>query len=145
MRKILMVVALSAFCLPATLQAQEEGENALPSLAETEAQTSVNTADTKTVFLLICESDPQLLCVLDNKGNWINEVRSAKINFTIGEGKPQIECTMWAGPFKPSKPKVITWDLIQIKSIDKQKFQTIIDSLQSDPSAVRKMITNNNL
>ena len=144
MRKILMVVAVAAFCL-STMQtsAYAQDTEGLPSLTE-ESTPSVST-NPKSVFLIICESNPEQLCVLDSKGSWISDVRSAKINFTIGSTKPQIECTMWAGPFKPSAPRVSTWDLVQIKSVDQDKFQTVIDSLQNDSSAVRKLITNNNL
>ena len=112
----------------------------LPSLTETADVKAV-----KAVFLLLCESDPQLMCVLDADGIWISNVRSAKIDFVIGLAKPQIECTMWSGPFKPTKPKVTSWDLLQVKSVTKDKFQTVVDSLQTDSAAVKKMITNSNL
>lgn len=141
-----MVAAVAVFCL-STMQtsAFAQDSEGLPSLTEDNTPSVEVKSDPKSVFLLICESNPEQLCVLDSSGSWISDVRSAKINFTIGSTKPQIECTMWAGPFKPSSPRVSTWDLIQIKSVSQEKFQTVIDSLQNDSAAVRKLISNNNL
>lgn len=87
------------------------------------------------VFIIFTDSKPDQLIVLDDNGTWMPNVKSVKIEMTIGEA-PTCTCTMWEGYYKPSNPITKTWSLKQAQSATPQEFQGMIDSLQKNPSAL---------
>lgn len=92
---------------------------------------------TASAYLIICDSDPEKIIVLDESGKWLPTVKSADIQFAVGQ-KPKITCILYSGAFKPTNPTTKTSLLSEVKTVTATEFQGMIDSLQVDPSALRK-------
>lgn len=92
------------------------------------------------VLLIVCDAEPSKFILLDSDGKWLSSVREAKINYTL-LAQPTIDCVMYDGPFKPSKPKTKTWNIIELKSVSSEEFYGYVDSLQDDPLAIKKMLS----
>lgn len=110
----------------------------------TEEETTLTTAAPAqgSAFIIVCDSSPNQVIVLDSQGKWLPTVRSAKVEIEIG--KPaSITCVMWSGQFKPSNPETRTWTLSQMKSVNAQQFQTYVDQLQTNPNAIAQGMTGN--
>lgn len=90
------------------------------------------------VFLIVCDSDPTKIIVLDNSGKWMNNVKAANVSMKLGQ-PTSLECIMWDGPFKPSNPSCLTWELLQLQSMSAVEFQKMTDGLQSDPLFIKKI------
>jgi len=91
------------------------------------------------VFIVVCDANPSQILILDEDGKWIDTIRSIELSFVMGQ-RPNVKCTMWSGPFKPTVPDVKVWNLAQLKSVSEDEFQQMVDSLQTDPEAVRRRI-----
>lgn len=95
---------------------------------------------TKPAFVVICDSSPDRIIVLDELGKWVHRVKEAEIRI---EGQVStIKCLMYEGTFRPSNPEIKVWKLIQIKSVPDAEFQSLIDGLQTDPDAVKKKFSS---
>lgn len=94
---------------------------------------------TDAVFIIACDADPKKLIVLDSMGKWLSDVKSTQITFALNS-QPVVVCTMYQGLIRPTQPKIGTWKLAQFKSVSLKEFQDMIDALQKDPDAVRKML-----
>lgn len=94
------------------------------------------------ILVIVCDSKPEKLLVLDAAGKWIPSVQSIEVKLEIGRTTPKAICTLWSGPIKPTKPEVRTWDLAQLKSVSSSEFDQMVDQVQSDPEAIRKRLTN---
>lgn len=91
----------------------------------------------KSAFLIICDTNPSKVIVLDDTGKWMHRVRETEIKI---DGNTMMKCTMYEGYYRPSSPEVKTWKLAQIKTVSETEFQTMINSLQISPDAVRKQM-----
>lgn len=92
------------------------------------------------VLLIVCDAEPSKFILLDSDGKWLANVREAKINYSL-LAQPTIDCVMYEGPFKPTKPKTKTWNIVELKSVSSEEFYNYVDSLQDDPSAIKKMLS----
>lgn len=138
----LSLLALATLILFVTASAQDATTAELPRLDDGAAIVPVTpVAPTNSVFIIVCDAKPGQILVLDSTGTWLSTVRDAKIEFIIGENTPKVTCTMWSGPLKPTKPDVKSWDLAQLKSVTDAEFQKMVDSLQVDPEAIRRRVT----
>ena len=118
--------------------AQEDGDDPVAGGA---AQVANEDMD---VFVIVCDAKPGQMLILDDQGDWMPDAREAKIAVAIGpDAQPSIECTMWTGLFRPTNPLVKNWTVNQIKSVNLVEFQKMVDDLQTDPSAIRKALANN--
>lgn len=91
------------------------------------------------VYIIVCDAKPDQILLLNNSGVWLQTVRSVDIKFSI-DIPPTVTCTMWAGPYRPTNPEVKVWGLSQIKSVNITEFQDMVDSLQTDPEAIRRRV-----
>ena len=94
------------------------------------------------VYVIVCDAEPGQMVVLDSNGVWLSSVRTVEITFTIGAANPKAKCTMWAGPIRPNNPVVENWNLAELKSVAAEEFQEMLDSLQTNPEAVRDRMPN---
>lgn len=94
----------------------------------------------KSVFLIVCDSAPNKIIILDDTGRWIHRVKEAEIKID-GSSTSTVKCLMYEGAFRPSQPETKTWRLSQIKTVSDVDFQGMIDGLQTDPEAVKKKLT----
>lgn len=138
--KKLALLPLVALLIVGLAYGQETTENELPRLDDGNT-TAAAPAAANSVFIICCDAKPGQILVLDSTGKWLSTVRDAEIKFTIGETVPTVKCTMWSGPFKPTNPEVRNWTLAQLKSVTATEFQQMVDSLQSDPEAIRRRVT----
>jgi hypothetical protein len=90
------------------------------------------------VFLVICDSSPSKIIVLDDTGKWLHRVRDTEIK--IDGSTPIIKCTLYEGHYRPTSPEIKVWRLNQIKTVSETEFQNMINKLQSDPEAVKKIL-----
>ena len=133
------------FCLVSAGQiwAQEEGEPAVGAAVAEDAGAAAN--EIMDVFVIVCDAKPGQMLILNDQGDWVPDAREAKINVAIGpEAKPSIECTMWTGLFRPTNPVIRNGTVNQIKSVNIDEFQKMVDDLQVDPSAIKKALMANN-
>lgn len=91
------------------------------------------------VFVVLCDARPGQLLVINSEGKWLAGVRSVEIKSEVGKDAT-ISCQMWDGPIRPSRPQVKTWTLAQVKTIPQTEFQRLVDSLQTDPDAIRSFL-----
>lgn len=89
-------------------------------------------------FLIVCDSDPSQILVLDSTGKWLPDVKEAEVVVKLGR-PAQLKCILWAGNIKPSKPAILSWDLAQIQSASLEEFQGMVDGLQSDPTFIKRV------
>jgi len=112
-----------------------------PTIEETTlASAPTATTPAANAFVIVCDSRPNQIIVLDAQGKWIPTVQSATIKVEIGHS-PQITCVMWSGLFKPTNPETKVWTLAQMKSVTAQQFQQYVDQLQTDPSAIARSLS----
>ena len=115
------------------IRGTESDQQAIPRLDSQPASGSI--------LVIVCDSKPEKLLVLDATGKWIPAVQSVELKLEIGRTTPKAICTLWSGPIKPTNPEVKTWDLAQLKSVSAAEFDKMIDSVQTDPDAIKKMLT----
>lgn len=118
---------------PTPPKPQEESQESQESQEETQTQSTKYS--TEHIFIIFTDSKPDQVIVLDDNGIWMPDVKSIKIEMEIGQ-QPTCSCVMWSGYYKPSNPFKQTWSLKQARSVDPEKFQSMIDDLQKDPSAI---------
>lgn len=139
------LILMLGFVTMGTLGAQESAdppnnaatqppENPLPRLDDVKPPESV--------FLIVCDANPDKIIVLNGQGKWIPTVKEAMIKFQTGI-KPKITCMMYSGFYKPTNPEVKVWQIAQLKSVTPVEFQQMIDSLQKDPESIKKAIPQN--
>lgn len=104
-----------------------------PFLAEPQIDTD------KSAFLIICDTAPHKIIVLDDTGKWMHRVRETEIK--IDSNSTLMKCVMFEGHYRPSSPESKNWKLAQIKTVSETEFQTMINELQSDPDVVRKKLS----
>ena len=107
-----------------------------PTAAQVVVEKKTKTEEIKQVFVMVCDSAPHKLIILDESGKWMHRVKEADIR--IDNGNSTVRCMLYEGSFKPTSPEVKTWRLAQLKSITEAEFQSHIDNLQTDPDAVKK-------
>lgn len=90
-------------------------------------------------FLVSCESQPNKVIVLDSTGKWVSTVKSIEIKFDIG-APATLVCVCYEGNFKPTKPQVKSWNLVQIKTVGAAEFQQMVDAVQGNPDAFKDML-----
>ncbi len=90
-------------------------------------------------FVVVCDAKPGQMIVLDSTGQWVSGVKVIKLDLEVGQ-VPSISCIIYEGQYRPSKPTTKTWVLTQIKTVSAADFQQMIDSLQTDPNAIRAML-----
>lgn len=93
------------------------------------------------ILVIVCDSNPEKWLVLDSDGKWIHAVRSIEVKLEIGKSTPRAICTMWSGPIRPTNPEIKTWDLSQLKTVSPTEFDQMVDSVQSDPEAIKKRLS----
>ena len=86
----------------------------------------------KEVFMIVNESDINKVLIVSVDGRWISDARGVTVKTNIGQisGKPTVECMMYKGLFKPTKPETKKWTLASIITADNTEFQKILDGLQ---------------
>lgn len=97
--------------------------------------TNTRTQSDSHVFIIIADSSPDQVIVLDANGKWLPDIKSVTFTVTIGED-PTCTCVMWSGFYRPTDPVEITWPLRQVRSVGLTEFKSMIDSLQNDPMAL---------
>ena len=147
---MLAIITLPAFILAPqrlSLSATQNAEE-LPRLDEdakdspstpTATPKSTPKIESEFVYIIVCDAKPDQILLLNNNGVWLQTVRSVDIKFSI-DIPPTVTCTMWSGPYRPTNPEVKIWGLSQIKSVNITEFQDMVDSLQSDPEAIRRRV-----
>ena len=95
--------------------------------------------DPKTTFLLVCDTAPSKIIVLDDNGKWLHRVKEAEIK--IDGTTASIRCTLYEGHYRPTSPDIKIYRLSQVKSISESDFQTLINNLQDDPTAVKRFLS----
>ncbi len=88
-------------------------------------------------YLVVCDSDPSKIIVLDVTGKWLSEVKTASIVIKIGS-PATLRCELYSGSIRPSRPNIMNWDLAQVQSVTNADFQSMIDNLQTDPTYVKR-------
>lgn len=129
-----LLIAIVALLISSPHMANVGAQEDTPTTEDTTLTTA--TAQ-QSAFVIICDSKPNQIIVLDSTGEWLPTVRQAYIAIEIG--KPStIVCSMWSGQFKPTNIASKTWSLSQIKTVSVTQFQIYIDKLQIDPLAIAK-------
>lgn len=132
-----MKASIFTACMLATLVQM----TALAAFGQPPATTppvTVKKEETKTesVFVVVCDGKPGQMVVLDSNGKWIPNVKNIEIKLEVGQ-PATITCVIYEGVLKPSNPPVKTWSLSQMKTMSNSEFQKLVDSLQTDPSAIK--------
>ncbi len=91
------------------------------------------------VFVIVCDAKPGQMIVLDGDGKWVPSVKGIEIKFDVGQS-PTLTCTIYEGQFKPSRPQMKSWTISQMKTVSNAEFQRMVDSLQTDPEAIKSML-----
>ena len=91
------------------------------------------------VFAVVCDGKPGQMIILDSNGKWVPNVKNIEIKAEIGN-QAVITCTIYEGVLKPTRPNVKSWTLSQMKTVTNSEFQKLVDSLQSDPEAIKSML-----
>ncbi len=86
-------------------------------------------------FVIVCDSAPGKVIVLDKDGKWISTTKAVDVRFIIGH-EATISVVIYEGIVKPSKPEIRVWHLAQLKSVSALEFQKMVDNLQTDPTAI---------
>ena len=92
--------------------------------------------DPKSAFLLICDSSPSKIILLDEAGRWMHRVKEIEVR--IDGNSSVVKCTSYEGHYRPTSPDVRQFRLSQVKTVSESEFQAMINNLQTDPDAVRK-------
>lgn len=116
---------------------KKSGPEAAPSVKKEDDIPRLDTVGS--VFLIACDSQPNKVLVLDSTGKWLSAVKSVEIKFEIGQ-PVVITCTLYEGYLKPTKPQVKSWQLAQMKTVAPTEFQQMVDSVQSNPDAIKDML-----
>lgn len=95
-------------------------------------------SDVKNAFIIICDTSPGKTIVLDENGKWLHRVK--ELDIRLESNTLMMKCVMYEGPYKPSAPEIKSWRLSQVKSVSEQEFQTMINALQTDYDAVKRLI-----
>jgi hypothetical protein len=69
----------------------------------------------------------------------VPSVKEIDIKFEVGK-EASITCTIYEGVLKPSRPVTKTWTLAQMKTVSATEFQKMVDSLQTDPNAIKSLL-----
>ena len=146
---ILSVVLASCWAFTSVIEADESpkpGET-IVTVSATDAQvptpvpTPVPGTITKdSVFIIICDEKPGQVFVIDSAGKWLSTIRDVTISFSIGQKIPSVVCTLWSGPFKPTNPEIKTFELVQLKSVTNNEFQSMIDASETDPEVISHQV-----
>jgi hypothetical protein len=91
------------------------------------------------VFVIACDSAPTKVIILDQAGKWIPSIKQVEVKFEIGS-PATIVCVMYEGAIRPTNPVTKTWGLAQLKTVPATNFQQMIDTLQTNPDAIREML-----
>jgi hypothetical protein len=102
------------------------------------AQQDVKQEADRSAFLVVCDTSPSKIIVLDDTGKWLHRVRETEIKI---DTNATMKCIMYEGHYRPSNPEIKTWRLAQIKTVTEAEFQSMINNLQNDPDAVRKQMS----
>lgn len=94
----------------------------------------------KAAFLLICDTTPSKVIILDETGKWLH--RAKEIEVKVDGSTSTIKCTLYEGHYRPSSPEIKSFRLSQVKTVSETEFQTMINNLQTDPDAVRKSMAS---
>jgi hypothetical protein len=142
MKRLILLVVLAiptvAFSQDATLDLT--GEDPAPAAKKpVSAPATILTSGVKAVFCIICDAEPSKFIILDQDGQWVPDVHSAVFTFEPNK-TAEITCTIWVGPYKPTKPTEKTWKLEQMMTVPKDQFSKYVDELQADPKAVAKTL-----
>lgn len=89
-------------------------------------------------FLIVCDSAPNRILILDDAGKWMHRVKETEIKIDSNQSST-VKCLMYEGAFRPSRPESKTWRLSQVRTVSDAEFQALVDNLQTDPEAVKKM------
>ncbi len=153
MRRFLTIVGLTSFLGLITLSSfmampQDQKEKEPKTQSKTEPKVEIKKEEVRSnsqltdAYAIICESQPDRVIVLDSTGKWLANVKIVDIKLNVGSPiapAATMSCTMYEGQVKPSEPQVKTWRLIQLKTLSAHEFQQKIDSLQTDPNAIKTM------
>lgn len=145
MSKTLLILITILVCLPSSITDAQQTQATTPAPAPNEVKQADTPAPTPTVilpktehvFVIVTDSKPDQIIVLDDKGKWISNVREVRLAMNLGS-PAQCTCTMWDGFFRPTTPLEQKWPLKQLKSVTATEFQGMIDKLQSDHNAAAK-------
>jgi hypothetical protein len=107
--------------------------------AEKPIEKSTNRTVTNDAFVIACDSNPSQVIVLDAQGKWISGVRNVEIKFDIGQ-PASLQCQVYEGSLKPTKPLIRSWKLTQIKTVNSVEFQQMIDELQHNPDGIKSLL-----
>jgi hypothetical protein len=152
--QVLAVVLLACFGtppanekLPVKIDYSERGVQPPPTLGSPQDPTPEKPAEKRTeapaspgeAYVIVCDSNPSRVIVLDSQGKWISGVRTVEIKFEITQ-PATLQCLVYEGSIKPTKPPIKTWKLAQLKSVPTAEFQKMIDELQENPDGIRSML-----
>lgn len=96
--------------------------------------------DPKSAFLLICDTSPSKIILLDEAGRWMHRVKEIEVR--IDGNSSVVKCTSYEGHYRPTSPDVRQFRLSQVKTVSESEFQVMINNLQTDPDAVRKSMAS---
>lgn len=83
------------------------------------------------VIVVVNQDEPSQMLVVTSDGTWVSDAREVKITAKLGTGEnPIVECTIYKGVLKPSKPTIRTWKLNGFIVAKDQEFQRILDGIQ---------------
>jgi hypothetical protein len=82
------------------------------------------------VILVINKANPNHIIVVTSDGRWLADVKEVQIVIRVGhDTRPQAICSLYKGPFKPTKPVTYSWAIKEIMMISPDEFQAVIDGL----------------
>jgi hypothetical protein len=132
---VLLILTTTAFGQDGIVTSSTTGTSQPQAIPRLDNQTSGS------ILVIVCDSNPEKWLVLDSDGKWIHAVRSIEVKLEIGKSTPKAICTMWSGPIRPTNPEIKTWDLSQLKTVSPVEFDQMVDSVQSDPEAIKKRLS----
>jgi len=133
---ILMVMVMPVMAQPKKEETPKKEEDA-PSVKKDDEIPRLDAS--MSAFVIVCDSQPSKMLVLDSTGKWMSTVKSVDVKVEIGQ-PATITCTLYEGYLKPTKPQVRTWQLAQMKTVTATEFQQMVDAIQSNPDAIKDML-----
>lgn len=136
MKQHLVAIGLLVLILGA-ISAQEPQPPPKPK----ETKPEIKAPTTQKIHKIVCDENPNRIIVVDEHGKWMATVRETTTITTANPDSPvMVTCVMYEGLIKPSQPLTKTWRLASEKSLSAAEFQQLIDALQNDQEAVKKLI-----